>query len=87
VNKIHKGTDVPRLYLCFKNIIQKSNFKHLILSYNSEGIMSQEDIIALMSNYGKVAFEQFLYARFKSNNKGLSKTKKTVYEQVYILTK
>ena len=68
-------------------IIQKSNFKHLILSYNSEGIMSQEDIMALMSNYGKVAFEQFLYARFKSNNKGLSKTKKTVYEQVYILTK
>lgn len=68
-------------------IIQKSNFKHLILSYNSEGIMSQEDIIALMSNYGNVAFEQFLYARFKSNNKGLSKTKKTVYEQVYILTK
>ena len=68
-------------------IIQKSNFKHLILSYNSEGIMSQEDIIALMSNYGKVEFEQFLYARFKSNNKGLSKTKKTVYEQVYILTK
>jgi adenine-specific DNA-methyltransferase len=49
--------------------------------------MSQEDIMALMSNYGKVAFEQFLYARFKSNNKGLSKTKKTVYEQVYILTK
>ncbi len=68
-------------------IIQKSKFKHLILSYNSEGIMSKEDIINTMSKYGKVIFEQFQYARFKSNNNGLAKTKRTVYEQVYILTK
>lgn len=70
-----------------ESIIQKSKFKHLVLSYNSEGIMSKEDIIAIMSKYGKVTFDQFQYARFKSNNNGLAKTKKTVYEQVYILTK
>lgn len=70
-----------------ESIIQKSKFKYLVLSYNSEGIMSKEDIIAIMSKYGKVTFDQFQYARFKSNNNGLAKTKKTVYEQVYILTK
>ena len=57
------------------------------MSYNSEGIMPQEDIINMMSQYGSVKLEQFQYARFKSNNNGLAKTKKHIYEQLYILTK
>ena len=57
------------------------------MSYNSEGIMPQEEIINMMSKYGTVKLEQFQYARFKSNNNGLSKTKKHIYEQLYILRK
>lgn len=68
-------------------IVLNATFKYLVLSYNSEGIMAQKDIIQMLSQYGEVHFEEFEYLRFKSNNKGLSKTKKHVYEQVYILKK
>lgn len=68
-------------------IASTAKFKYLVLSYNSEGIMPQEKIIETLQKYGQVKLEQFEYARFKSNNNGLAKTKKTVFEQLYILTK
>jgi len=64
-----------------------AKFKYLVLSYNSEGIMPQEKIIETLEKYGKVSLEQFEYARFKSNNNGLAKSRKTVFEQLYILEK
>lgn len=68
-------------------IASTAKFKYLVLSYNSEGIMPQDKIIETLQKYGQVKLEQFEYARFKSNNNGLAKTKKTVFEQLYILTK
>lgn len=68
-------------------VAQSARYKHLVMSYNSEGIMPQEDIINLLSKYGSVKLEQFQYTRFKSNNNGLSKIKKHIYEQLYILSK
>ena len=64
-----------------------AKFHYLVLSYNSEGIMPQDKIIETLQKYGNVKLEQFEYARFKSNNNGLAKTKKTVFEQLYILEK
>ena len=76
----------PKTALEDLNLIAKNaKYKYLVLSYNSEGIMKQEDIIKILENYGKVTLEQFEYARFKSNNNGIAKTKKTVFEQLYIL--
>jgi adenine-specific DNA-methyltransferase len=66
-------------------IAANANYKYLVLSYNSEGIMKQEDIVSTLSKYGTVKLEQFEYLRFKSNNNGLAKTKKHVFEQLYIL--
>lgn len=68
-------------------VARTAKFKYLVLSYNSEGIMPQEKIIETLKKYGEVKLEQFEYARFKSNNRGLSQTKKTVFEQLYILKK
>lgn len=68
-------------------IAQKARYKYLVLSYNSEGIMKQGDIVETLSKYGNVKLEQFQYLRFKSNNNGLSKTKKHIYEQLYILSR
>lgn len=64
-----------------------AQYKYLVLSYNSEGIMPQEQIISMLSKYGNVVLEEFEYLRFKSNNNGLAKTKKHINEQLYILTK
>lgn len=68
-------------------VVANAKFKYLVLSYNSEGIMPQEQIISVLSKYGQVIYEEFKHLRFKSNNNGLSKTKKHINEQLYILTK
>jgi adenine-specific DNA-methyltransferase len=78
-----KNTAIRDLEYVAKN----ANYKYLVLSYNSEGIMSKDEIIDILSSYGKVDYEEFEYTRFKSNSNGLSATKKNVYEQLYILTK
>lgn len=70
-----------------ETIASTAKFKWLVMSYNSEGIMPQDDILSMLSKYGKTKLEQFEYARFKSNNNGEAKTKKTVFEQLYILEK
>ena len=62
-----------------------ATYEYLVLSYNSEGIMPQHNILDVLSQYGEVELEQFEYLRFKSNNNGLSKTKKHIWEQLYIL--
>ena len=59
-------------------IASNAKFKYLVLSYNSEGIMPQKQIISMLSKYGNVVLEEFEYLRFKSNNNGLAKTKKHI---------
>ena len=68
-------------------IAKKGKYKTLILSYNTEGIMKQEDIISTLQKYGKIELVEFDYLRFKSNNNGDSKHKKIIQEQLYILQK
>ena len=66
-------------------VAKTAKYKYLVLSYNTEGIMPQSEIMTTLSKYGEVVLEEFQYVRFKSNNNGLAKTKKHVNEQLYIL--
>ncbi len=68
-------------------IAKEGKFKTLILSYNTEGIMKQENIISTLEKHGKVELVEFEYLRFKSNSNGESSTKKFIQEQLYILQK
>jgi len=76
-------TGLKELY----NIAKNANYKYLILSYNSEGIMPQDKILSVLDCFGKVELVEFDYLRFKSNSNGASKTKKFIQEQLYILKK
>lgn len=66
-------------------IAKDGKYKVLILSYNTEGIMPQYDILSILNQFGKVEIVEFDYLRFKSNNNGDSKNKKYIQEQLYIL--
>lgn len=66
-------------------IAKTANYKYLVLSYNNEGIMSTQEIMATLNQFGKAELVEFDYIRFKSNSNGESK--KFVKEQLYILTK
>ena len=68
-----------------ERIASSAKYKYLILSYNSEGIMKQDDIIHILSKFGKVKLEETDYTRYKSNNKGVSNSIRTIKEQLYIL--
>jgi len=70
-----------------EKILQSKNYKHLLLSYNNEGIMAQDKITKLMKKYGKLQLVEYDYLRFKSNNNGQAKNKKYIKEQLYMLTK
>jgi adenine-specific DNA-methyltransferase len=67
------------------NIAKNGHYKSLVLSYNSEGIMTSEKILEVFNKYGDVKLVEIKYPRFKSNNNGKSKLMKYVYEQLYIL--
>ena len=42
-----------------------ATYEYLVLSYNSEGIMPQHNILDVLSQYGEVELEQFEYLRFE----------------------
>ncbi|MDK4545215.1 DNA adenine methylase [Kingella kingae] len=67
---------------------KNGKYRYLLLSYNSEGIMSQDAILEVLKPHGAmVEMVGFDYLRFKSNNNGDSRHKKYVQEQLYIVSK
>lgn len=68
-------------------IAANAKYKSLVLSYNSEGLMKSDEIIAVLSKYGKVKLIEKEYRRFKSNTNGESAHKTHIAEQLYVLTK
>lgn len=76
-------TGLKELY----NIAKNANYKYLVLSYNSEGIMPQDKISSILGSFAELELVEFDYLRFKSNSNGESKDKKFIQERLYILTK
>ena len=66
-------------------VAEEGNFKSLILSYNSEGIMQKENILSVLETHGKIELVEFDYLRFKSNTNHFAN--KFIQEQLYILKK
>ena len=73
----------------FAALISKAKAKHILVSYSSEGIMSEAEIRYVLSRKGeKPELIPIDYRRFKSNSNGVLKNKKTVQEYLfYVETK
>ena len=84
-----KSQDFARNQKCLmsSSTVKNGRFKHLVLSYNSEGLMNKEQILEMMNAYGTVELVDFDYLRFKSNSNGLNPNKKYIKEQLYLLSK
>lgn len=71
-----------------EKFVKYGKYKYLLLSYNSEGIMSNDEILEVLKSYNNyVEVADFDYLRFKSNNNGASSHKKYVKEKLYIVSK
>ncbi len=57
------------------SLIKRAQFKHIFISYNSEGLLTTHQIRTLMSAFGKVKIFSRPHRRFRSNNNGKNHTK------------
>jgi adenine-specific DNA-methyltransferase len=70
----------------FEDLIKNAEFEWIFLSYNNEGLMSEEEIKEIMGKYGKYELVKKEYQRFKADSKREHKADKT-YEYLHILRK
>ena len=69
----------------FEDLIKKAQFKHIIMSYSTEGLMEVNDIEAVLRKYGtSCKMYEIDYRRFKSNK---VKTNNTLKELIFYMRK
>jgi len=72
----------------FENLIKNANFKHIFMSYNNEGLMTENEVCTIMSAYGKYSLVTTNYQRFKADNSVNRNHKATsTVEYLHILEK
>ena len=85
--------DYERSDFCLKSrvasaldyILKKAKFKHILLSYNNEGLLSFNDIESMMSKYGSYERHTTEYIKYKSQD--LVTENNTVTESIHYLVK
>jgi adenine-specific DNA-methyltransferase len=72
----------------FEELIKNANFKYIFLSYNNEGLMTEEEVKSVMSTYGKYSLKTTNYQRFKADKTESRNHKATsTVEYLHILEK
>jgi adenine-specific DNA-methyltransferase len=77
-----------KVHVSFEELIKDAKFKYIFLSYNNEGLMSEDDVKNIMSRYGRYSLIKKEYKRLKTNkaeyrNNRVDKT----FEYLHILEK
>jgi adenine-specific DNA-methyltransferase len=68
----------------FTNLVDKLNAKYLFISYNSEGLLSKNDIISILSNrWTDIDCIEKQYIRFKSNTNNEEQQQKYITEYLF----
>ncbi|HSQ46143.1 MAG TPA: DNA adenine methylase [Lutibacter sp.] len=72
----------------FEELIKNANFKYIFLSYNNEGLMTEDEVKSVMSAYGKYSLKTTNYQRFKADKTENRNHKATsTIEYLHILEK
>jgi len=72
-----------KVHASFEDLIKNAKFKYIFLSYNSDGLMSKQDVETIMSKYGKYSVVKKEYLRFKAT-KMKNKNHKTTSTKEYL---
>ncbi len=72
--------------LAIQNIVAKAKFKHIFLSYSTDGLVSKTDLYDMLSLMGEVKMYELRYRRYKSNSNG-SINKNALKEIVFYVRK
>ena len=68
----------------FYDLVKHAKTKYILLSYNDEGLMSEEEIVFILSKRGKVEIFKTPYRRYKSINQNES-DRRLIYEKLYFV--
>jgi adenine-specific DNA-methyltransferase len=72
----------------FEELIKNANFKYIFLSYNNEGLMSEETTKNIMEKYGKYNLCKKEYQRFKADKmENRNHKANSTYEYLHVLEK
>lgn len=65
----------------FRDLVSNAKFKHIIVSYSGDGLMSKETIVKILKEYfeSNVKVYNIDYSRYKSKNESLKKDKHQEY--------
>ena len=69
-----------------EKVIEKLDAKFIIISYNSEGFISMEEMKEMLVKYGQLSTKEIPYSTFKGS-RNLSGRSLTVNEYLFILEK
>jgi len=68
----------------FLDLITNSNFKHIFISYNNEGIVSKDEMEEMLYNFGKIIIYEKKYKTYKADKNRNNKSKNTVEYLFYL---
>lgn len=72
----------------FEELIKNADFRYIFLSYNNEGLMSEDEVKNIMEKYGKYDLKTKEYQRFKADKSENRNHKADLtYEYLHILQK
>jgi len=72
--------------IAFEEIIREAKFEYIFLSYNNEGLMSETEIVDILSKYGEYSLVTTQYQRYKADT-SRSHTADFSIEYLHILHK
>lgn len=75
-----------KVHESFEELIKNAQFKYIFLSYNNEGLMSEDEVKNIMQKYGEYSLVKKEYKRFKVQMNKNTKENKT-FEYLHILEK
>jgi adenine-specific DNA-methyltransferase len=70
----------------FEDLISNADFKYIFISYNNEGLLSEDELKKILEKYGTYKLREKRYQRFKSDSSRNNKSDHT-FEHLHCLEK
>lgn len=71
----------------FEGLISKTKSRYIVLSYNTEGILSHDEIISILGKYGKKDTLDFKYIDYRRYKNAQTNQNKNLKEVLYFVEK
>lgn len=75
------------VFNAFEDLIKNTNSRHIILSYNTEGLLSHDEIISILEKYGKKNTVDYKFIDYKRYKNVQTNKNKNLKEVLYFVEK